>query len=131
MEIPPAIVLFDRAPVTGEQLAALVQHAAEQNEYGKFVISYQSDLMSFGQTSRYPEEHIRVLPSLDVSSVFHPAEKYSEAIIWHREWSAETYAGLYDQQSVVDAITAFTARLVAAYKEALVNGFQQFTYPPR
>ena len=135
-ELPTAVVTvwFDK-PVTGSQLAALTQQVVGQNERGVgFVVEhryYDGDVIGFGQTSDYPHNHIRVVPSLDGPSFFSPSDIYSEVKVTSHSWGDSVYADMVDRsrQSVIDAVKKFAADLTGAYETTPADGFPEYTEP--
>jgi hypothetical protein len=132
-ELPLAVVTvrFDKQPVTGLQLAALVKQAVEQDN-SKFIVQhryYDGDVMSFGQTSGYPYKHIRVTLSLDGPAFFSPEENYTEVKVASHSWGGSVYAVGYGNQSVIDAVKKLAAELTTAYETALNDGFPEYVAP--
>lgn len=132
-ELPLAVVTvrFDKQPATGIQLAALVKQVVEQGE-STFVVQhryYDGDVMSFGQTSGYPYDHIRVTPTLDGPAFFSPEENYAEVKVTSHSWGGSVYAVGYSNQSVIDAVKKLAAALTTAYETALTDGFPEYVEP--
>jgi hypothetical protein len=132
-ELPLAVVTvrFDKQPVSGIQLAALVKRVVEQNS-GRFIVQhryYNGDVMSFGQTSGYPYDHIRVVPSIDAPAFFSPEKNYTEVKVTSHSWGGSVYAIGYSNQSVIEAVKRLAAALTTAYETALTDGFPEYVEP--
>lgn len=134
-ELPTAVVTvrFNQSPISGEQIAALVQQVAgggdSQAHYVEKTSYYDGDVVSCGQTSKYPYDHIRVTPALDGPPCFRFEEFYSEIKVVSCSWGGSVYAIGYEQGMVINAVKAFAAKLADAYEASLTSGFPSYTKP--
>lgn len=128
-ELPIATVTVRFArPVTGNQIAALVQQIANEGR-SRFVVDkryYDGEVFQIGQSSGYPYDHIRVVPSLDGMPYFALTENYSEVKVTSHSWQGSVYAIGYSDSAVVEAVKKFAARMYSMYTTALEGGFPQF-----
>lgn len=127
-ELPLAVVTvrFEQ-PVTGIQLAALIQQIASRTS--TFVVEYRyydGHVMSFGHRSDYLSGHVRVTPSLDGPAFFSPEENYAEVKVTSHSWDESVHTIRYDNQAVIDAVKRLATNLSAAYETALTDGFPRY-----
>ena len=127
--LPTAVVTVRFAePITGAQLAALVQKVAGE----AFKVDkryYDGDIFNFGQRTGYPYDHIRVVPALDGLGYFSAEGTYSEALVISSSWGGNVYAVGYPTSSVVNAVKKFAEAINDAYGAALTEGFPEYTDP--
>lgn len=133
--LPKAVVTVQfEAPVTGLQLAALVQQAVQRESKGQFAFDkryYDGDIMVFGQSSNLPYNNTRVVPSLNEDDFFRMNGAYYEVKVINSSWGGSDTIDYSDQQ-VVDAVKAFAAQLKQCYSQALHEGlFPEYVEPQR
>lgn len=123
-------ISFEKRPVTGIQLAALVQQISTEDGIS-FTVQDQRTLIGFGQESQYPEKNTRVVPveALTVQEAFFaPDETYPTARVIPYIWGEVLLYG-YGRDAVIARVNKVAADLTTAYEAALADGFPEYVKP--
>ena len=129
-------VSFNKQPITGMQLAALVQQMIGNLSYQYWYIEeryyHDREFVSFGQDAdRTSHDRLRIVPSLDGPPFFAPDDKYSEVKVVSYLWPSSTGRfsisdEKYPHSMVIDGAKNFAHLLGEAYDIALANGFPEY-----
>lgn len=130
-DIPVAIatVCFD-APLTGQQIAGLVQQVVAKNS-SRFVVEeryHDGDLITLGQKSGYEYDHICVMTSYKDQPFFDLKKVYHDVKVTSYAWGGAAYGGS-DDQLAIKTVKKFASDLAACYRLALDEGFPEFVIP--
>jgi hypothetical protein len=118
LHVAVATVRFDKHPLTGAQLAELVQWVARQfDEIGFIQVwhYYDGDVMQLGlSSSKATEYHVRIVPSLEDPPLINPEAEYTEVKVTDYKWGVAEGSG-YNRHRVIEAVMLFADTLKQAY----------------
>lgn len=113
---------FSGRPVTGAELAALVEQIIEPSKEFVAIPGYHDgDTIGFGQSSRNSlPDHLLVIPSHDTPFFKRDGETYASAIVRNHFWVGSS-AVKGDARAIIEAVRKFAASLRVAYLDACTS----------
>jgi hypothetical protein len=135
LPIATATVRFEQQPITGSQLARLVQAVAglRGNRFLVDVRYLDGYVVALGHDSDDSDEDVRIVPRLDGTPFFGATDLYKDAKVTSPSYGNSLAAFAIDRKPelVIKAVTKCAADLTKLYEETLSTGSLPDYFSPR